>query len=167
METQAVAELKLLQAVSKAYTLELQSYLPMLDGQRAEQISSSAALPAGRVNAVRVIEVSTIMYDKRESALDSLFNILAAMGEQYGVGLMLRGGREKCSLYLVTRVYAERFSAVTGHGLLTQGMTGHFAGSRLRTLSNEEAQGAFEPLLPRKCPQLGSVFFVPGAEPQA
>ncbi len=148
METQAVAELKLLQAVSKAYTLELQSYLPMLDGQRAEQISSSAALPAGRVNAVRVIEVSTIMYDKRESALDSLFNILAAMGEHYGVGLMLRGGREKCSLYLVTRVYAERFSAVTGHGLLTQGMTGHFAGSRLRTLSNEEAQGLLNRCFP-------------------
>lgn len=148
METQAVAELKLLQAVSKAYTLELQSYLPMLDGQRAESLASSAALPAGRVNAVRVIEVSTIMYDKRESALDSLSNILAAMGEHYGVGLMLRGGREKCSLYLVTRVYAERFSAVTGHGLLTQGMTGHFAGSRLRTLSNEEAQGLLNRCFP-------------------
>lgn len=145
---QAEAELGLLQAVSKAYTLELQSYLPMLDGQRAESLSSSTALPAGRVNAVRVIEVSTIMYDKRESALDSLFNILAAMGEHYGVGLMLRGGRERCSLYLVTRVYAEQFSAVTGHGLLTQGMTGHFAGSRLRTLSNEEAQGLLNRCFP-------------------
>lgn len=152
---QAGAELGLLQAVSKAYTLELQSYLPMLDGQRAEQLSSSAALPAGRVNAVRVIEVSTIMYDKRESALDSLFNILAAMGEHYGVGLMLRGGREKCSLYLVTRVYAERFSAVTGHGLLTQGMTGHFAGSRLRTLSNEEAQGLLNRCFPEKARNWG------------
>lgn len=152
---QAGAELGLLQAVSKAYTLELQSYLPMLDGQRAEPLSSSAALPAGRGNAVRVIEVSTIMYDKRESALDSLFNILAAMGEHYGVGLMLRGGREKCSLYLVTRVYAEQFSAVTGHGLLTQGMTGHFAGSRLRTLSNEEAQGLLNRCFPEKARNWG------------
>ena len=148
METQAGAELGLLQAVSKAYTLELQSYLPMLDGQRAEPLSSSAALPAGRSNAVRIIEVSTIMYDKRESALDSLFNILAAMGEHYGVGLMLCGGREKCSLYLVTRVYAEQFSAVTGHGLLTQGMMGHFSGSCLRTLSNEEAQGLLNRYFP-------------------
>ena len=155
METQAVAELELLQAVSKAYTLELQSYLPMLDRLRAEPMSSSAALPAGRVNAVRVIEVSTIMYDKRESALDSLSNILAAMGEHYGVGLMLRSGREKCSLYLVTRVYAEQFSAVTGNGLLTQGMTGHFAGSRLRTLSNEEAQGLLNRCFPEKARNWG------------
>ena len=152
---QAGAELGLLQAVSKAYTLELQSYLPMLDGLRAESLSSSAAMPAARPNAVRVIEVSTIMYDKRESALDSLSNILAAMGEHYGVGLMLRGGREKCSLYLVTRVYAEQFSVVTGHGLLTQGMTGHFSGSRLRTLSNEEAQGLLNRCFPEKARNWG------------
>lgn len=94
----------------------------------------------GQPDRVHLLELTRVVYDQRENSLENLLNVYAALGQNYGLGLLIRSEKSTTRLFLVVRAYSQTYAASTGKKILERAIEGHFPGTALRPLEEDEPQ---------------------------
>ena len=94
----------------------------------------------GQPDRVHLLELTRVVYDKRENSLENLLNVYSALGQNYGFGLLVRSEKNTTRLFLVIRAYSQTYTASSGKKILERAIEGHFPGTALRALKEDEPQ---------------------------
>ena len=126
------------QALFAAQLLINQGYLDAAQDLPPVPFEETGVRPLAKNDTVRLYNISKIVYDRREDALDNLLNVYSALGNAYGLAFIIQSQKEKTSLYIAIRAYSQAAPASEGGAILEQAIAGHFPGSGIYQLDKEE-----------------------------
>jgi hypothetical protein len=132
------AALQALQSVAVAQMVVNQGHLDIAADLPVVPFTETGIRPLSSVDTVRLYNITRVIYDRREDSLNNLLNVYAALGHDYGLGLIIRSDTEQTSLYLAVRAYSQARSAHDGGQILTKAIEGHFPGTDIKLLGNDE-----------------------------
>lgn len=126
-----------------ARALVYRSYLSDLDTARVVPLEQAGCEHLG--TNVRLLELTRIVYDKRENSLDELLNVYTALGSAgYGVVLLIHSDGSKTSLYLGVRAHGQERAASSGEKLLRQALVGQLPGTDHRKLYQDDIKAKLD-----------------------
>ena len=119
-----------------------QTYLTSAEQMPIASLSDFEIDLLGQPDRVHLLELTRVVYDQRENSLENLLNVYAALGQNYGLGLLIKSEKSTTRLFLVVRAYSQTYAASTGKIILERAIEGHFPGTALRPLEEDEPQAA-------------------------
>lgn len=148
--------------LSAGQTLINRSYLAELD-QYPIQVFNAATSAFNRSSDLRIFRIERIVQENKQSVLESTTAVYTALGAAgYSVFLFLCSNGVETEIYIGTRGEPGKMLGQNSGELLEETFKGHFSGSLLRKLKNQEINGLLNEMLEVKSDTSASVTAVTG-----